>query len=382
MDSNLIYERLKALGGGLKQEQYRDISQAFEEVIRYNQKALEDLKQQLQEELRDVSERYYLYGTVIQAEDVPIVNDFLFPMCGEPKGNNIITVYCECSLEELEAIFREIQHILIETGEGCYEAYAQFKPCKRYQREVEKLKQHYYENGRCWRTPFLPYIKRFADIECIQFLGGEQLLAEEQFPVETGKITAIRLKDNETVFRTNVLPVWNVEKIKRKCTVFPIPAIDEQYFKHSLDLPYPQDGYLVHMEPSVHNVFYQKDALVLVTEDKKQRDFELIRIAVKRELNVPHYKIMTNARNMRHIDRQAENAAVQLRSMAEIGRMVSSYEACADFQLCEAAVDGKILNLKFRVQKEDYMTDDRLAFLLNEVQSYYPQFQAAGEIVE
>ena len=79
MDENFIYERLKALSGGLERSLYRDISKAFEEVVRYNENALDELKQSLHKELRDVSERFYLYGAVAAAGDVPIVNDFLFP---------------------------------------------------------------------------------------------------------------------------------------------------------------------------------------------------------------------------------------------------------------------------------------------------------------
>ena len=80
MDESFIYERLKALSGGLEREGYRDISKAFEEVVRYNRQALRELETKLNEELRDISERFYLYGAVAAAGDTPIVNDFLFPM--------------------------------------------------------------------------------------------------------------------------------------------------------------------------------------------------------------------------------------------------------------------------------------------------------------
>ena len=80
MNESFIYERLKALSGGLERSVYRDISKAFEEVVRYNEKALDELKQSLHKELRDVSERFYLYGAVAAVGDVPIVNDFLFSM--------------------------------------------------------------------------------------------------------------------------------------------------------------------------------------------------------------------------------------------------------------------------------------------------------------
>ena len=92
MDERLIYERLKALSGGLERAGYRDISKAFEEVVRYNKQVLEELETRLDEELRDKSERFYLYGAVAAAGDAPIVNDFLFPM-EEGRKKNIIRYY-------------------------------------------------------------------------------------------------------------------------------------------------------------------------------------------------------------------------------------------------------------------------------------------------
>ena len=97
MDESFIYERLKALSGGLECSLYRDISKAFEEVGRDNEKALDDLKQNLEKELRDISERFYLYGAVAAAEDVSIVNDFLFSMDDGQAEGSIATIFCQCA---------------------------------------------------------------------------------------------------------------------------------------------------------------------------------------------------------------------------------------------------------------------------------------------
>ena len=105
MDESFIYERLKALSGGLERSGYRDISKAFEEVVRYNEKALEELKQSLHKELRDVSERFYLYGAVAAAGDVPIVNDFLFSMDDGREEGSIATIFCQCSRSRMEELF-------------------------------------------------------------------------------------------------------------------------------------------------------------------------------------------------------------------------------------------------------------------------------------
>ena len=118
MDESFIYERLKALSGGLERSVYRDISKAFEEVVRYNEKALNELKQSLHRELRDVSERFYLYGAVAAAGDVPIVNDFLFSMDDGQVEGSIATIFCQCSRSRMEEIFENSQELIVETDEG------------------------------------------------------------------------------------------------------------------------------------------------------------------------------------------------------------------------------------------------------------------------
>ena len=129
MNESFIYERLKALSGGLERSVYRDISKAFEEVVRYNEKALDELKQSLHKELRDVSERFYLYGAVAAVGDVPIVNDFLFSMDEEQVEGSIVTIFCQCSRSKMKEIFGNSQELIMETDEGEVPITAQIRPC-------------------------------------------------------------------------------------------------------------------------------------------------------------------------------------------------------------------------------------------------------------
>lgn len=385
MDESFIYERLKALSGGLERSVYRDISKAFEEVVRYNEKALDELKQSLHEELRDVSERFYLYGAVAAAGDVPIVNDFLFPMDDEPAEGSIATIFCQCSRTRMKEIFGSDQKLVVETEEGAAEITAQIRPCSRYQKKIDELQNIFYENGVFWRTPYLPYVDRFGDVFCRDFN-----------PDLTVK--SVRFESGDVPAGIGLIPLWNVEPISLKCTVFPIPAIDERNFRHTLRLPFWQDGYVVRMDQAVKNVFMSSDGLEIISEEKLQRDFDLYRIAVHRDIKVPHYPLTSNKRRMRHIDRQADNAVSRIRTKAEIGRIVTSYEAAAGLELSGIEEGGignitglgsryqfvpkgrESLLLKFRVKKDSFLSEDQVSFLVEEVQSYYPQFAVTGEL--
>lgn len=385
MDDNFIYERLKALSGGIDREQYRDISKAFAEVVKYNRQALEALQQQISQELRDVSERFYLYGAVTKISDAPIVNDFLFPMSQEEVQESISTVFCECSLLDMEEIFSSDQVMLIETAEETLELSVKICPCQRYLDKIDHLQKIFFDNGIYWRTPYLPYVSKFGDIYCTNFDKEK-------------KIRSIRFKDKNIPVRHDLIPLWNVEPIHLKCTVFPIPAVDEQNYKHILRLPFAQDGYTVVLEHCIKNMYFNHEELVLITDEKVQRDFEVYRIAVRRDIPVPHYVLTTNYRPMRHIDRQADHSMTACKSRADIGRIISSYIAADKIQLDRIEV-GKIgeimgaadpyayvtkgrekLMLMFWANHQTFLTLDLISFLVSEVQSYFPQFLVSGSL--
>lgn len=385
MDESFIYERLKALSGGLERAEYRDISKAFAEVIRYNQKALEELEERLRRELRDVSERFYLYGAVAPAGDASMINDFLFPMDENREEDSIATVFCQCSPDRMQDLLEGSHRAEIKTEEGIQEITVRLRPCRRYEKKIEELQNLYYDNGIYWRTPYLPYVKRFADVYC-----------EGAWP--DFEIHSIRFPDFDLTARADLIPLWNVEPIRLKCTVFPIPAIDERNYQHTLRLPFRQDGYLVRMEKAVKNVYMSQDGLEIISDEKVQKEFDLYRIAVHRNINIPHFPLTTNHRRMRHIDRQADNAVFRSRTKAEIGRIITGYEAAAGLELLEIREGGQgpigrsgnayryipegreSLLLRFRGEKETFLSEDQVLFLVEEVQNYYPQFRVMGEL--
>ena len=388
MDESFIYERLKALSGGLEREGYRDISKAFEEVVRYNRQALRELETKLNEELRDISERFYLYGAVAAAGDTPSVNDFLCPMDEGSEPESMATVFCPCAKSRLRELFGQPHELEIQTDAGTVTRKARFAPCRRYQRRIGELRDVYYENGVYWRTPYLPYVDRFADVFC-----------EEQGAGPEGEIRFIRMKDLDLPLSLGLVPLWNVEPVKLKCTVFPIPAIDERYFCHTLRLPFPQDGYVVRRERGIRNMYMSARGMEVITEERGQKEFALYRIAVRRDVKVPHYPLTSNMRRMRHIDRQADNAAGRLCTRAEIGRIASVYEASEGLKLVEIREDrqgsaegegGRYrfappgrerLCLAFRAEERGFLTEDQVSFLAEEVQGAFPQFAVTGEIV-
>lgn len=179
---------------------------------------------------------------------------------------------------------------------------------------------------------------------------------------------------------------------------FPVPAIDEWNYRHTLRLPFVQDGYVVRMEQAIRHVYMSQAGLEIISEEKVQREFSLYRIAVRRDINIPHYPLTSNFRRMRHIDRQADNALFRPRTRAEIARIVTSYEAGESLELLQIEEGGcgpiggdaglyhyspmgreKFL-LLFRARRDGFLLEDQVYFLVQEVQNYYPQFMITGRL--
>lgn len=424
MNEEFIYQRLKALSGEIEREQYRDISKAFMEVVHYNEKALARLKAQIDGELRDIRDRFYLYGAVTRITDAPIVNDFLFPVSTEKARGSIATIFCPCGRTEMEDIFTGSHRLVIETDEKTLELNARIRPCERYFKKLEELKKVFYDNGVSWQSPYLPYLGKFGDVFCEEkdrelgrekdlelgrepYLGPgremdlEQSREADQEPdrgmecISPGKILSVRFKDRDYTAEHDLIPLWNVTPLKLKCTVFPVPALDERNFRHILQVPFVQDGYVVKSTGDVKNVYMSGDGLEVISEEKQQKEFDVLRIAVKRDIAAPHYGLTTNYRPMRHIDRQAERAPVRLMTFGEIARIISSYKAAEGVELgaIERDAEGAIrpvedrlaarerepVCLQFFVPEPDFLTGDLLAFLLGQVQAWFPQFRITGE---
>ena len=387
MDESFIYERLKALSSGVERSEYRDISKAFQEIIRYNRGALQELEENLRRELKDVSERFYLYGAVAPVGDASIVNDFLFPMLPEEEAaaDRIATVFCQCSRAEMAELFEGSQELVVETEDGTFEITATLRPCRRFQKKIEELQNVFYDNGVYWRTPYLPYVDRFGDVTSDTF--------QPQTPIRS-----IRFRERDIPVSLDLIPLWNVEPISLKCTIFPVPAIDEWNYRHTLRLPFVQDGYVVRMEQAIRHVYMSQAGLEIISEEKVQREFSLYRIAVRRDINIPPYPLTSNFRRMRHIDRQADNALFRPRTRAEIARIVTSYEAGESLELLQIEEGGcgpiggdaglyhyspmgreKFL-LLFRARRDGFLLEDQVYFLVQEVQNYYPQFMITGRL--
>lgn len=393
MNNKLIYEHLKEMGQGQDLEVLRNFSQSLGEVVEYNNQRLSELARRIDEEVKDPAQRFYVYGTGAAKKEAPLVNHFLFPM--EDQEECGVTVFLPWSQERIAALCREKQQVILELQGERQEETLWLRPVKRYFQKMEELKNQFYENGVFYFNWNLPYLYKFFE-----------LVREGETEPIGGPVTGVWIKGREKPLKIGMVPYWNVKRLELPCTVFPIPSRDQAYFEHILEMPDPVDGYLVSGQQEISQVLYRGPYIVIRTKRSEAKKWVVYQIVSpkKKEISIPHLSFTTNQREMTHTDRQAEQAVRLPRTRKEITRILRSYQVSGTIQareitlldrLPEGLVTGeelwddnleafenkeekKCIQIRFHVEKPDFITREQIAFLMRELGTYFPEYKFGG----
>lgn len=395
MNEKLIYEHLKQMGQGQDMETLRNFSSALSKVVDYNRQKLEELSEKIDGEIKDTASRYYIYGTVADKRDAPFVNHFLFPM---EEAEDSITVFLPWNQEELRSFCREKKQLVIEENGEIREEALWFRPAEEFLHMAEELAEEFYHNSVYYSNFNLPYLFRFFKL----FREGE----DEPL---SGDISAIWLKGQSEPLLIDKAPYWNVKKQLMPCAVFPVPAKDESYYEHLLEMPDRNDGYIVAGSQDTAQVFYRDKYIVVRTRLEEAKTWEVFQIIspAEKERTISFLPFTTNQRRMTHTDRQAGQAVRMPRTKKEIFRILSSYvlgdniEAeeiriveefpkgsvrsgeirKSSMELFEKRIVKPCIQIKFQVKKPDFTTREQIAFLMGELETYFPEYEFAGDII-
>lgn len=394
MNEKLIYERLRQMGQGQDLEVLRNFSQALWNVVKYNEEQLSELSEKINREVKDPAERMYVYGSVADQKEAMLVNHVLFPM--EDGEEEALRVFLPWERERITALCSEKKRVILETEEETKEETVWFQPVKRYFLMEEELEREFYQNACFYSNWNLPYLYKFL----------EMVREGEEEPLK-GPANRIWIEGEKEPVKTGMVPYWNIKKIELACTIFPVPAKDESYYEHILEMPDPEDGYLVSGESEIYEVLRRERYLVVRTKVEEARKWTVYQIITpkNKEISIPHLPLTTNQRRTEHTDRQAEHAARLPRTRKEIFRILRSYQisegiTAKDLAVLDEIPDGcitesvlkshtletfeykekkKWILIQFDTEKPDYITTEQIGFLLRELKSFFPEYEFAGK---
>jgi hypothetical protein len=400
------------------------ISGVFLNLIDYQESFNKNLEERIFSEIEDKEKRYDVYVTVNNIENIDRVDDFLYPIIStdlEEKKNDagkiyeklikneevcLYTVFMNCDYLKIKEIMRSKKKYTGEiiTDNQKYKIKVKLEQNKSYINEIENLYEIFQKNSFCWKTINNPYANKFFDV----IITDCEALENEENEI---KEINIDFEEIEEYKMTDVIPLWNVKRMSVKSDGFPMPALDRVNFEHLISLKKLglDNGYLVdENEGLVKYVMRTSDSLTIVSPEEKASSWNILKISGqgKEQERKLQFELVSNSRKKSFINKFAQKNSQAIRTKGEIARIVNSFEVSKYFELTEieiidskpkrgttydmnyfiiddirVAKDKKVMNLKFKANKDSIIIYDLLSFIISEIQMYFPEYQCEGELV-
>ena len=423
--SDIIDDRLKRITDLDERRLLRKILyDVYSGVAEYNMDMYERLERRLYDEIDDPLNRFYIYSCLEERQNIDPINPFLHPIIPDDVTDDIYdmdeinsklhsgeefvvaSVFMKCDNTTLQEILNANRSYkgYIKTNNDIYEIRVKVRTCQKYIDEIEKLYKVFQKNGVVWSTVNCPYAYKFIDVVLNSALDFKEN--------ETVTEISVDLAEFDRYKQVNAIPLWNIERIEVVDKNFPMPARDRINYDHTISLEEPgvQNGYIVDLnnDEFLYCKRYEAD-LVIVAPTNNQQEWSLLKIESISNLRKNNftYELTSNKRELGFAGRFASAKAMVVRTIGEIARLLQSYEVSGELHFQSAEIlndyskkietadfnsfiddnirvdaDKKILLLKFKPDnREDYLVQDKMSFLVSEVQILFPEYYCIGELI-
>ncbi|WP_315076453.1 normocyte-binding protein [uncultured Clostridium sp.] len=424
---NRIYEKLNEISDLNDRVMLKKImNSVFTSLEQHSEDRFNDLEERVFDEIQYLEEKYNVYSTIIDRKHLDVTNEFLFPMIEEDTEEKIydvktiidnlnddvsskmFNIFLKCDYSTFKQFISENSEITgtIETNKKIHKAYFKVKPNTEYKEKINTLYKSFINNNAMWKTVNMPYINKIAQI----FLTKcEDQIDEEE---EIVKIN-IDFGDYSKYIKYDMVPLWNIKEIKLKCAGFPVPCIDKVNYEHdiSIEKEGTNHGYLVNLdEENMDYVTIKKNYITITSKISASSPWLVYKIVNYKEDNTKkdNYEIMSNYKNVNFSNRFLFNNRYVIKTKSEIAKLINSFEVSKhlrfrdlkieefkfdedketydanDFIIDEIREDNikKSLVLYFEAKnKEYYLNNDILSFLVSEIQIIYPEYKCEGRLI-
>lgn len=324
------------------------------------------------------------------------------------EGGSLVKTYF------MEADHLEIQKLLskekiegkIYTDTGEYSAEFVVSRNEIYLQEISHLYEVFISNGVPWQTLNAPYLYKFVDVYLIRM--PEEITAAQ-------KILKIvpDLEEFAQLAHDDLIPIWNIRKLKMDSVGFPVPCEDHKSYEHTISIrEYGNEHvYLIDDTAHIYSVRQKENRLLIMGEEAEARKWQvyMIRNGSNRRFERFIYPLMTNQRKDEFLERFARRQGERVRTGGELARFIQgygmeeyvSYEgfeildressmelpetySMNSFILDEIREDEyqKRLVLRFRKKSTlDFLLRDIVSFLVSEVQLMFGEYMCEGRLL-
>jgi len=412
MDEKSIFlDRIKKITDPGQQKYLHDVLyDVFKGYADYSESRYLELEDSIKDEIPDEFAGSYIYTAAANRDDFSNLNNFWYQVRDFAVGAAappLLEIYADCPYELIKPYINKSILADVRTDKGEY-ANISLKVgfAKVYRDALKRLYGIFCANSRPWITVNCPFMFKFLD------------LTDENGIIPAGeKVTEYVLKDFSlgTYILDKMTLLWNVQGFISKIgppAAFPTEKMI--LYSHDLKIKYPvaeymfDGGNLTNFYGMAHGT--RENVLSIVSETAETEDIFVCRVARKEDgydSFTPQFAPQSNARKMRHADRQAETGRIFPFTEAEIKRVCGSYGDIENsLKLTEVFVDenvedagdgidlnyfietlgfdkfGRRLILKFAAaDKTDIFLQEKMWFIVSEVQRHINEYKCIGQIV-
>ncbi|MDP4180490.1 MAG: normocyte-binding protein [Bacillota bacterium] len=422
----IIPDRLNKMKDLQQHKLLNDIMRDFLcNLIDYQDTANRNLEARVFNEIVDEESRYNVFITIYQKEDVSPIDEFLFPVfaeeletkqmsCGDilnginsSEDIKLSTIFLKCDYTQIREIVKSARKYSGEiiTDRKKYRIKVKLEQNKSYSAEIENLYNIFQKNNIPWKTINNPYLNKFYDVI---LTGCEGMLEEDE------EIQEIRfnLEEYEKYRMSDIVLMWNIQKLNQKSDGFPMPAIDNVNYEHVISLKKLglENGYLVDVDETlVKYIKRTEEELIIISPMELANTWDILRISQNpaEQNRKTKHELISNRRNPSFINKFAQKQSSLIRTKGEIARISNSFQVSRYFELVSIEIipgkigsattydfnsfiiddirignDKKVMHLKFRTDHmSNYLIHDLLSFIVSEIQMYFPEYECEGELI-
>jgi len=398
----------------------------FMDIVQDQQDRQRQLEEKIMRQLPLAHTKCAIYTTVCNKNDYVPDNAFLFPMVPENNYRSVydadwITaeiertgeavlchVFMECEGEIIRRMISEQAkykyHAEIVTDKNnIYITSVELTPSIKYVKPIEKLYDLFQFNDIEWKTVNNPYAYKFVDVTVNQLPLFK--------PNETIKAVTVRLGAYDRYKKTDMMLLWNIQRLIIAKNDFPVPLPDQRLFEHRFLLPElgAEHGYLIHpYNSNIVDVRYEVDQLVITTNIPKMPKWQVVKFHMPADTDLPwlKYQVVNNRRKDSFTERFAAAHNNQpIRTKGEFIRTVNSFYTAEEIRLykinnqvntgtVEETSDvnyfvadelrdrqaKEVMKVIFETENPTFITVEQMSFLVSELQYRYPEYRWVGEL--
>lgn len=404
---------------------YKEIvGNLLKELFQYSENAYQELETRVLGEAKAKQSDYAIYLTMTDLEHYDETDTFMYPMLEADTRKNVIqceevrkaakekqelklfTVFFKANASVLYRLTHEERSFqgVIRTEKREYKGIFRIRQNEIYQDMIKNLYYIFALNYQSWTTVCEAYLMKMMDVYLmsVEDMKKDEVIQEIQVDFE----------EYAGMVHYDMIPLWNLKRLKEKTSTYPEPAIDKINYEHQIFAHRLESGceYLVmNTDIEITNIRRLNGDLYITCPMDRPQEWFLYQVNKAAGNEKYLYPILSNRYKESFSGSITEMYRKSIKTKAEMARLIEAFPAGAGlefqgfeimenapegFEECNYNMDGfiqdeirigsiqQVLVILFRSKNpEDYLNEDIMSFLVTQVQKIFPEYLCMGKLV-